>query len=133
MNSYWSVEWYPKEWSEIFDKDAYINTGNTISLYRNVECLFENTPTYSGQFDKSDLIFNTTCELYDLHLGFLNIDDLYNLGITDHACEIVETDPNGDPLVDEYGNFVVWRDPITIKYWNGYVSSWQDSVPVRNF
>lgn len=132
LDSYWSSEWDPKEWLPTLDDSIYINTGNVISLYRNTELLFEDTTTYNNNTFKYEFICNTLHTEYNLRLGFLNIDDLYNLGITDHECEIIETDPNGDPLVDEYGNFVVWRDPVTSKYWNGYVSAWQDSIPVRN-
>lgn len=132
LDAYWSAEWDPKEWADSFDDNILIKSGELVSLYRNIECLFDNESTYISKRYISKVICNTTQTSYDLQLGILKIDDLYNLGITPYECEIVETDPNGDPLVDEHGNFVVWFDANKSKYWNGYVSAWQDSVPVRN-
>ena len=132
LDAYWSAEWDPKEWTDSFDDSILIKSGEIVSLYRNTECLFDNEPTYISKRYISKVICNTMQTSYDLQFGILKIDDLYNLGITPYECEIVETDPNGDPLVDEYGNFVVWYDANKSKYWNGYVNAWQDSVPVRN-
>ena len=133
-SSYWSKEWSPREWSSSFGDDVLISEDISIttSIYRNVELLIEDAIILTNNVGESDLICNTTCTEYGLSLGILHLSDLYTHGITQNECSIVEADPNGDPLVDEHGNFVVWYDSVKLKYWNGYANVWQDSVPIRN-
>lgn len=129
---YWSREWEPRKWDPSFGDGVFIDTGSVTSVYRNTELLIEDAIILHDSIGESDLVCNTSCTEYGLSLGILHLSDLYSQGITRYECEIIEADPNGDPLIDEYGNFVVWHDSITNKYWNGYANVWQDSVPIRN-
>ena len=131
LDAYWSSEWDPKEWLSDFDSNIYINTGSSISLYRNVELLFDSTATYYNNVSTSSFICNTTNTSYDLSFGFIKIDSLYNKGITSYECEIVEEDPYGNPLVDLDGSYIAWYDSKVNKYWNGYIKQWQDEVPTK--
>ena len=123
--------------------DVYATTGESVTLYRNVRKLFDNTPYYY-KLDYSDGNMDYICNANKnyanefspyLPLGFVRYTDLHsNLGVTTYMCPIVERDTNGDSLIID-GVPYVWQDPYTSnsneRYWNGFQNKWQADMPVR--
>ena len=117
---------------------VYVATGETVTLYRNVRKLFDNTPYHYqiGNKDINDYICNTNSSYSEefgepFILGFIRYQALHDaFGITDHLCPVIEKDQNGDSLIID-GIPYVWQDQVTNKYWNEFEKTWQDDIPVR--
>ena len=90
---------------------------------------------------KNDIIFNDNKEYYYVYnnnesitdVGFKSLNYLYNnYGITTYSCEIIDKDDEGNSLLDENGNPLVWYDSIYNKYWNGLngTNQWTTTKPI---
>lgn len=119
-------------------------------VYNNIPIEYDANAEYTNGYyklpddtiiAKVDAIFNDNKSYYYVYnndesitdIGFKSLDYLYtNYGITTYSCEIIETDDNGNSLLDDDGNPLVWYDSVYNKYWNGLnnVNQWVDSKPV---
>ena len=159
---YWSSTWQTENdnkhtaaiWRSSLDvsekDDIYIKSGVT-SLYKGAELLANSIPTYAKSvIETPNYIFNDCSEelsfIAEYNEGFIyisnpdsNISDLYySLGITPYECSIILQDDNGNCLTSDgtpTGIPLVWYDNITLntdKYWNGFISKWQENKPIAS-
>lgn len=127
--SYWDTTNSPSSW---FNQSSY----EELNLYikDNFLVLFKGNNRI-GNYQVYLKNNKDTKYFYYTELSGSNIvsfDYLYNTyGITYNECTIITQDDDGQPLVDEDGNFVVWYDPKNHLYWNGlhHKNKWQDNKP----
>lgn len=124
------------------------------TLYKNIIPLTDNPiPRYVGTTSSSDknYYFVNIEDASDLsalpnnkfipvkedknYIDYDNPKSPYALGITPYRCRVIEKDDNGNSLLDQDGNALVWYDSREKLYWNGLplVNRWQDEKPsLRN-
>lgn len=147
---FWSSTWLSSEddkhtfnpWRDTLDgADIYMKS-DVVSLYRGLSQIADSIQFYSNELDSEpNYIFNDTSISYindNFEEGFVpvkdisgNYNDLRDYGITTYRCQPVYEDDEGNSLLDENGNPLVWYDPYENLYWNGLFDAnvWQQSKP----
>lgn len=141
-----------RQWKKDIPDRVKIKSGE-LNLYRNIVQLNEDPiPRYVSSVrsdDKKYYIVNVEEIEYlstlpnDKFIPVIEKDDQsseyaespYSLGITPYRCRVIDKDDDGNSLLDENGNPMVWYDSREKKYWNGLplVLKWQDEKPrLRN-
>lgn len=144
-NKYWInryTTWKTIDQLDTYDTVYYKKLNNTINIFRGEEKLLNNAASYNkiADINTNVYIYNNK-QLFNLSIDtdydFILVDnpsDLYNNGYTTNLCEYVLIDDNGNSLLDDNNNPLVWYDPKYNKYWNGLndLNQWQDEKPYRN-
>ena len=130
----------------------YTVTTKQINIYRNESIIFNSAKVYVLYKDKlsnnntySEYVYldkSTFDAIYsNAYFDFIILgdststdDNLYKRGYTQYPCDIITSDDNGNSLLDDNGNPLVWYDRYNQLYWNGVngINRWQSQKPTRS-
>lgn len=150
-SKYWSLDFFnqddpnyrqwinqasmPNSLYKIFTRSS--NQLSVTSIYKGEMALLKDIYLYvKVSYDSIKYIYADRHTLLNDGLsnnyGFISLEELYSHGITTNACKVITKDDNGNSLLDENGNPLVWFDCIKKKYWNGLDghNEWQTEKPV---